>query len=137
MVALIDTNVLIDYLAERGEFFEPAKKVLELCAQDKVDGYIAFHSLPNIWFILRKRPDAERREMLEELCKVLTVVGASHQAVLDAIRMQNFKDFEDCLQDKCACTVFADYIITRNGKDFQQATTKIVTPQEFCQIVNE
>ena len=28
--------------------------------------------------------------------------------------MDNFKDFEDCLQDRCAEKVSANYIITRN-----------------------
>ena len=33
--------------------------------------------------------------------------------------MENFKDFEDCLQDRCAENVAENYIITRNKKDFE------------------
>ena len=47
-----------------------------------------------------------------ELCDFLQVIGASHQEVVKAIKMESFKDFEDCLQDRCAKSVDADYIIT-------------------------
>ncbi len=69
--------------------------------------------------------------MLKEICTVLTVTGTSHDSVVDAIERDDFKDFEDCLQDKCALTVGADCIITRNVKDFANADTKVITPADF------
>lgn len=62
MVILVDTNVIIDYLAEREGFFEDARRIMEVCAVGEVQGCVAFHSLPNIWFILRKKPDNVRRK---------------------------------------------------------------------------
>lgn len=118
MVLLIDTNVLIDNITARGEFYADADKIFEFCSRDENDGYVAFHSLPNVWYVLRKKGDVERRKMLKEICTVLAVTGASHDAVVDAIERDDFKDFEDCLQDKCGLAVGADYIITRNVKDF-------------------
>lgn len=55
MVILIDTNVILDYLVEREGFFEDARTIMELCANDKIHGCVAFHSLSNLWFILRKK----------------------------------------------------------------------------------
>ena len=82
---------------------------------EQVQGYIAFHSLPNIFYILRKsHSETDRREMLKKLCFVLQVTGASHEKVCNAIERNDFSDFEDCLQDECAKEVSADYIITRN-----------------------
>ncbi|MCM1089772.1 MAG: PIN domain-containing protein [Muribaculum sp.] len=132
MVVLIDTNVILDYLAEREGFFEDARKIMELCANGKIQGYVAFHSLPNIWFILRKKPDNVRREMLKQVCSLLSVVSTGHDEVLKAVESVEFKDFEDCLQDRCAVTVKADYIVTRNVADYKYADTKVITPSEFC-----
>lgn len=44
-------------------------------------------------------------------------------------------DFEDCLQDECATSVCADYIITRNIKDFEQAQVKAILPEKFLELL--
>ncbi|MCM1062510.1 MAG: PIN domain-containing protein [Eubacterium sp.] len=134
MVVLIDTNVIIDYLTERNGFFESSRNVMEICSSEDVQGYVAFHSIPNIWFISRKKSDNERRKMLKNICTILTVTGASHKDVISAIDTDDFKDFEDCLQDKCAVSVQADYIVTRNADDFKNSVTKVITPQDFCKL---
>ncbi len=134
MVILVDTNVILDYLAERKGFFDDARKIMEICADGKVQGCIAFHSLSNLWFILRKKPDNVRREMLKQICALLSVVSAGHDEVVKAIETVEFKDFEDCLQDKCAVAVKADYIVTRNEADYRFADTKVITPGEFCKL---
>ncbi len=60
--------------------------------------------------------------------------GAGHDEVVKAIEAVGFKDFEDCLQDKCAVTAKADYIVTRNEADYKSADTKVITPGEFCKL---
>ena len=68
MKVLIDTNVLMDALTGWQPFFDNADKILKLCADNKVDGYIAAHSIPNIFYILRKDlTESERREVLSNL----------------------------------------------------------------------
>jgi len=48
MVVLIDTNVIIDFLVARKPFYDSALRVMEKCASGEADGYMAFHSLPNL-----------------------------------------------------------------------------------------
>lgn len=136
MVILIDTNVIIDFLIAREPFYQPAAQIIEKCASEEVDGYIAFHSLPNIWYILRKVPDEIRRDWLEKLCKILKIATASQEEVLTAIRMKNFKDFEDCLQDRCAEHVSANYIVTRNTADFETSTISAIEPTKLLKKLN-
>lgn len=137
MVILIDTNIALDFLAVRQPFYHSAKAVLQACANDEVQGYIAFHSLPNIFYILRKNySDKDRRSMLEKLCLVLQVTGASHDRVCEAIARDDFSDFEDCLQDECAGEVSADYIVTRNVDDFKRSHVKAITPEELLQRIS-
>lgn len=135
MVVLIDTNVIIDFLLEREPFYEPAAEILRRCAGNELTGYVAFHSIPNIWYILRKVPEKSRREWLIDLCGFLRVTGASHEEVLKAIANDSFEDFEDCLQDRCAKGKGAQYIITRNVKDFDSSEVSAVSPQDFIDII--
>ena len=136
MVVLIDTNIALDFLTVRQPFYYSAKAVLQACADDKVQGYIAFHSLPNIFYILRKNySEKDRRSMLERLCLVLQVTGASHDKVCEAISWDEFSDFEDCLQAECAKEISADYIVTRNADDFKYSHVKAITPEELLERI--
>lgn len=51
MVVLIDTNVALDFLTVRQPFYQSAKAILQACASDDMQGYIAFHSLTNAGLI--------------------------------------------------------------------------------------
>lgn len=52
MRVLIDTNVALDFMLERDGFYAQAKAVLKYCVST-VDGYIAVHSFPNIFYVLK------------------------------------------------------------------------------------
>lgn len=135
MVVLIDTNVALDFLAMREPYYSDAKNIIRMCAEERIEGYLAFHSLPNIFYILRKSySEADRRKMLKKICLVLKVTGASHEKVCAAIENHEFSDFENCLQDECAQEVSADYIVTRNVEDFRFSKVKAVTPHDFLKI---
>ena len=137
MVVLLDTNVILNYMTNRDDRFRmESEQIMRLCAVKRIDGYMAFHSLSTLWYVMRKEcPEAERRRQLKNVCKILTVAGAEQSAILDAIDKEAFQDFEDCLQDKCAAGVHADYLITCNIKDYAQAETKAVTPAEFLLLI--
>ena len=136
MVILIDTNVALDFLTMRQPYYNDARNVIRICAAGRAQGYIAFHSLPNIFYILRKsHSETARREMLKRLCFVLQVTGASHEKVCGAIENFEFSDFEDCLQDVCAEEISADFIVTRNVEDFRHSRVKAVTPHHFLGLM--
>ena len=61
---------------------------------------------------------------------------AELEAVMKAIKMDNFKDFEDCLQDRCAEEVSANYIITRNTADFEASVVSAIEPDEWLKKLN-
>lgn len=72
---------------------------------------------------------------MEKICDCLKVVGASHEGVVQAIRMDSFKDFEDCLQDRCAKEANADFIVTRNVTDFSESTIPVIEPEELLKRI--
>ena len=132
----IDTNINIDALIGRPPYFDDADKIIEMCANKKIHGYLAAHSIPNIFYILRKHLSLEaRRSAIVNLCNIFTIESIDSEKIIKAIKNENFADFEDCLQDECAVSVQADYIITRNIKDFIQAQVKAVLPHEFLELL--
>lgn len=137
MALLIDTNILITFLTKREDpFIEESEKIVEMCAMGQCDGFVAFHSLSTLWYVLRKRSGEERRRGLKAICSIFTVVGASQDEIIDAINKVDFKDFEDCLQDKCAKEAGVDYIISGNVKDFEKSEIPAITPAEFVKLSN-
>ena len=136
MAVLIDTNVLLNYLTNReDDFLEQSIRIVEMCAKGECMGYIAFHTLSTLWYVLRKRSAEERRQNLRDICEIFTVASASQKEILDAIDKDSFSDFEDCLRDKCAKEIGADFIITCNIKDFENSEIPAVNPGEFLQMI--
>lgn len=133
MKILIDTNILIDYATERVPYTETAKKVMDMCINEEIEGCIAVHSLLNMFFILRKDiPDTtERRNQLLDLTEFLDVIEVDKTMIIHSLKNNNFKDFEDCVQAECAIKANADYIITRNVKDFEKSPVKAILPEEL------
>ncbi len=132
---LIDTNVLIDYLLEREPFFDDAKGVILSCAEGNVKGCIAAHSIPNMFFILRKDYNAkERRDVLFNLCTIFDVEGIDKTKLLSGLVNEDFSDFEDCLQMECAKAYGADYIVTRNVTDYSTSEIKAIMPKDYLKL---
>jgi predicted nucleic-acid-binding protein len=129
---LIDTNVLLDYLLMREPFQEDANKIVKLCADKKVKGCIAAHSIADIFYILRKDYDiSERRKMLIHICKIFDIEAIDKIKLCQALDNEEFSDFEDCLQAECAESYGANYIITRNLRDFSNSDIPAVMPSTF------
>ena len=134
MVILVDTNVILDVILMRDEFISDSYRVMRLCYEEAsgVEGYAAAHTIPNLWYILRKyfKP-VERRENILDVFEVLDIVPFNGEMLQTALKNFEFNDFEDCLQDECAVAVGADYIVTNNVKDFANSRTPALTPEEF------
>ncbi len=46
---LVDTNILLDYVLMRDPFYEDAKSIILACADGRINGCIAAHSIPNMF----------------------------------------------------------------------------------------
>lgn len=138
IIALIDTNVIINFITKRDDpYKEACFEVMKLCSENAFDGYIAFHSLSTIWYVVKKqKSEKEARLWLRNICDMLTVTGASQAQIKAAVKNLDFRDFEDCLQDECAVHVNAEYIITCNTKDFKCAKTTVITPDVFVKNIS-
>ncbi|MCL2398511.1 MAG: PIN domain-containing protein [Defluviitaleaceae bacterium] len=138
MRVLIDTNVIMDFIVERGSFTSDAEKVIGLCIEKRIPCCITAHTVPNLFYILRKHLSIEeRRDVLLKICKMFTVVGIDSNKLESALQDSNFEDFEDCLQVQCAKDFPADFIVTRNVKDFANSSVSVLEPVKLIAKLSE
>ncbi|MDE6776421.1 MAG: PIN domain-containing protein [Oscillospiraceae bacterium] len=136
MKILIDTNILLDFLTKREPYYSDAEKILSMCIENKIYGCIAAHSVMNIFYILRTAYTLEqRRKLLLHLCDILEVIEIDKTKIINSLHNANFADVEDCLQTECAINYQADYIVTRNIRDFKKSSIPAILPEDFIKLV--
>ena len=136
MVLLIDTNIIIDVAANREPFTEKSLNVIELCANSKVTGYLSSRSFCDIFYILRKDMSVElRKDFIKEIRKYLNTAIITDEIIDKALNNNDITDFEDAIQYACAESIGADYIVTRNIKDFGNGPVKAVTPEDLLELL--
>ena len=135
MKILIDTNVILDVLCNRTDFVEDSLKVFKYCEVNQIMGCISAMSVSNIVYIMRKELDSERiKEILTTLTSLFTVVDLREADLLKAADL-DFADYEDALQSVCATRVKANYIVTRNIKDFKNSPVPAIKPSELFERI--
>ena len=134
MKIMCDTNVIIDVLLEREPFAENSCKILSLCEEHRVDGFISASSVTDIYYLVRKHTHSTdlAYKAVGKLLEIVKVCSVTNNDVLTAFQ-RKARDFEDCLMATCAKSIRCDYIITRNKKDFEEFNIPLLTPTEFLQ----
>ena len=137
MIALIDTNVVVTYLLQReAPDLVECRAILQHCASGSVEGYVSLPTLATAWYLMRKMAAPTRREKLRELCRIVKLANIEMPIVQQAIENDDFPDFEDNLQDCCAVSVHADYIVTANVKDFcGHSRVTPITPADLLSLL--
>ncbi len=135
MKILIDTNVLLDVLTNRTPYVDASAKILKLCEIGKIEGYVSALSIPNIVYIMRKELDAERvKEVIGQISLLLGIADLKKDDLKKAAAL-GFGDFEDALQSVAAKRIRADYIVTRNIKDFNGSKVTAIKPEELLERI--
>ena len=132
MVIFLDSNIILDILLPNPDFCAESKQVILTANIAHAELYISATSITDIYYITRKAlKDTEKtKAIIKKLLQVISVAGVDDQCVFTALD-SDWADFEDALQNQVAQQIQADYIITRNTKDFKQSGIRIVTPTEF------
>ncbi len=135
---LIDTDVILDSIFDRKPFSEHSTKILTLCENRIVAGFVTSIMISNIYYILRKTAPHEKViEKLKLLMKIVDVVLTDKQQVLNALN-SGFKDFEDALQNFSAQSgTDIKAIITRNTKDYKLSKLAVMTPQTYLKTFHQ
>lgn len=131
MVLLIDANVLLDIIMKRLEFIKDSSVIWKLCETGKVKGYISSLTIASIVDIMQKEMDPQKiEEVLSTLSMIFEFTDLCVSDIQQAARMQ-WNDYEDAIQSATAQRIHADFIITRNIKDFAKSKILAFTPAEL------
>ncbi len=134
MTVFLDTNIIFDYIAERPFYKNETKQIFEMIYSHKIKGVIAAHSITNLWYICRNVcDDKTRRKLISSLIDSFEIAEIDKEKIKSALQRDNFVDFEDCLQDECAKKHNSDFIITRDKKNFVNASVPVLFPSEFLE----
>ena len=137
MKVLIDTNVILDVLCDRANFVEASAMVMKLCEINTIEGYVSALSFPNIVYIMRKELSKEKvKEIIYRLSMIFKIADLKADNLKKAADL-DFRDFEDALQAICASEVKAQYIVSRNVRDFLNSPIPAITPSEFLALLRQ
>ena len=127
----VDTNIVLDLLAQRAEFFQEAQELFTRADLNKVELTISALTFANTHYILSKHLKLEETRKILNKFKVLVNVAPVDDKIIELALASDFKDFEDAIQYYSALESKAQLIITRNKKDFKHAKIPIMTAKEY------
>ena len=134
MKLFLDTNVVIDVIAAREPFIADSRAIFNLCETGKAEGSVSALTLCTVSYVLRKFSTADTlRHQIRDLRNTLPPVDLT-ASLLDKAISSTIADFEDAVQFYSAVYTDADFIITRNAKDFPQDAIPVLSPTAFLQL---
>jgi predicted nucleic acid-binding protein len=138
MKVLIDTNIVLDVLLNRQPYCQDAAKIIVLSEKEIIESYVSASAITDIFYITQKEYKNKQItiDLLKKTLEVISVATITGNNIYQALDLE-WNDFEDSVQYIVGESISADYIITRNVDDFDSSTIKIVTPEQFLNILSE
>jgi predicted nucleic acid-binding protein len=132
----LDSNVIIDFLADRKPFSLAAAQLFNEALLGKIKIYVSAVSYNNIYYILRQTlTHTETLILLKEFSELTEIIDTTKSIIQKALQSE-FKDFEDAIQYNCALSIHGlDCIVTRDSKDFRKSILPVLTPREAIGII--
>lgn len=135
MKLFLDTNVLLDVLAQRTPWMQDSAALLSLVDTGQIQGFVAAHTITTLHYLLSKHLSRDKASAalveLVDLVQIATVDAAVIQKGLSL----GWPDFEDAVQAVCALEIGADYFVTRNPQDFSALSIPVVNPSEVLHFL--
>ncbi|MCH5344652.1 MAG: PIN domain-containing protein [Acetatifactor sp.] len=134
MKIMCDTNIFLDVLLEREPFADDSSKVLSLCEEHKLDGFVSASCITDIFYLVHKYTHSTELayKAIGKVLEIVKVCSVTNNDVLLAFQ-KKAKVFEDCLMATCAKSIHCDCIVTRNKKDFEGFDIPLLEPSELLQ----
>lgn len=132
MRIVVDTNVVMDILIKREPFFQASYDAIRHAVEQGFECLVSASAITDIFYLLRRemKDAAQVRQSLERLLTlfdVADVLGMDIQTALSS----DMNDFEDAVIHAVAMRYGADAILTRNARDFRNASMDVCCPAVF------
>ena len=131
MKLLIDANVLLDVLQDRKPYVHDSSLVWKLCETENTEGFVTTLTFANMVYIMRKEMSPEKiSRTLHVLSLIFTFVDFTVNDMMHAAD-SGWDDYEDAIHCAIADRIHADFIITRNIRDFTNSKVTALSPSEL------
>lgn len=127
----VDTNIVIDLLQKRENFYQEAQVLFTKADRKKLKLYISALTFANTYYILSKYYSSSEAKKKLSKFKVLVEVLPTTDKIIDLALASDFNDFEDAIQFYTALESNLHVIITRNKKDFKNNLIPVFSAKEF------
>lgn len=136
MRILADTNVILDVLLKRQDFYKSSLEIFHLAEAKRIKAFVSSSSVTDIYYMLQKqlRNKEQSLEYIKKLLSVFHVAKTDSKSIRSAVSL-NWADFEDSVQYSAALRNSLKCIITRNTRDFVLAEIPVYTPEEFLSLI--
>lgn len=127
----VDTDVVLDLLAERMPFYTFSARVFSAADQGNLQLFVSSLSFANLNYLLSKQysPNQAKKKLLK--FKTLVTVLSVTDKVVDLALSSDFKDFEDGMQYFTAIENSIQTLLTRNLKDYKTADIAVMTAEQY------
>jgi predicted nucleic acid-binding protein len=129
----IDTDILLDLLAQREPFYRYSAQLFTLVDENKLEAFTSPVAFSNLFYILSKHTNRTFAHYSLRKLRLLIKVIPVNEKVIDLALNSEFKDFEDAIQFYAAKLHGLDFIITRNTRDFVSRELVVLTAEEFME----
>jgi len=131
VIALVDTNVVLDVMLGREPYLLPSSAVLAAVETSRCAGLLSATTVTTIHYIAERQIGSAAT--LVKIANLLSLFGVApvNQAVLGSALRLGMEDFEDAVLHEAAVQAGADCIVTRNVDDFGLARIPVYTPAQF------
>lgn len=134
MTVLVDVNVFLDVLTRRRDWVSSLQVLHLLRHVPALDGWTSALTVPVLYFFRRRVfSEAQARADAQTATRGFQLVPLTTD-ILDTAVASSLPDFEDNIQLASAHTIKAEYLLTRNRKDFQPATLPVLTPEAWLAL---
>jgi predicted nucleic acid-binding protein len=131
----LDSDILLDLILERDPFYEWSLGIFFLIDKKHFSGCTSVHALLNVHYLAKKSfGEKNARAAIKVIGSKLSIITENSQTINQAIE-SNFADFEDAVQYYTAKSVNADFIVTRNIKDYKESTIPVLTAEQFLRTL--
>lgn len=130
----IDSDIILDILAERKPFYDFAAKLFTLIDQGKISAFTSPIVFANLHYILTKF--SSKKSATKSLIKMKSIISVLpvDDKIIESALISDFSDFEDAIQYHTAKANNINFIITRNKKDYKKSIISICTAEEYLRI---
>lgn len=137
--AVVDTNVIIDALADRKPWAEAARELLRLASLGRARLYLSGSTVTDLYYLLDKWAFHDRRRTLAAIQVLLESLGVVSVGFAECSLAANgdMPDFEDAVLAYAAKAAHIDCIVTRDLADYERSPVPPILPDDYLEMIGQ